>query len=377
MRVTLGSPTLARQAGRFVWLELNFDSPANRRFLLDHGVAYTPTLLVLDPRNERATASHFGGLTLPQLDEFLDQGARGMREPARSPVDSALARGDAALGAGRLAEAVAAYRRALGLAAAGTRPRERAVAQLTTTLAVSGQDQACVELAATESPRLSRARTFVRVVLAGLGCANQGATAPWAIAGRQQLLPLAAEAVEVQSASRDERYQLYQAIMAAAGARGDSATVHRWGGRWLGELESAVPRNDDDRTALDVARVDVVSILGTPERVIAPLQESERAMPRNYNASLRLAQVELWAGRYQDALAACDRGLEKVDGAIGRTWLLETRAQAWLGRGDSAQARRTLEDATRAANEITTPSNRENNLRRIARMMAAAGGPDR
>ena len=57
MKATLQDAALTRDAGRFVWLELDFDKPGNQAFLARHGVAYTPTLMVLDPADERATAT--------------------------------------------------------------------------------------------------------------------------------------------------------------------------------------------------------------------------------------------------------------------------------------------------------------------------------
>src|SRR5690242_1257281 len=110
MRATLEDTSLARLAGRFVWLELNFDNPANKAFLLEHKVAFTPSLYVLDPGDERATATHFGGLSLRDLNHFLDEGERGYRHAVRSPGDEALARGDQALGRSQFADAEQAYR---------------------------------------------------------------------------------------------------------------------------------------------------------------------------------------------------------------------------------------------------------------------------
>jgi tetratricopeptide (TPR) repeat protein len=369
MRVTLADPTLARQAGRFVWLELNFDAPANRDFLVARGVAYTPALFVLDPRSERATASHMGGMSLPALIQFLDQGAGG----ATSPADSALAQGDASAGLGRLDEAAAGYRLALRCAPPGWRRRGYALGQLKWALMIVRDSRACAELAVAEAPRLPHDPDFARVVLAGLTGANGGGPAAWAADARRVLVPLAAAAVDAPYVTRDNRFELYQGLMHAAELSDDPATRSRWGGRWLDELDVTVPTNDDERTALDVARVDAVSELGSPERALAALTASERAMPRSYNASLRLAQVEIMARRFDEALAACARGLARVDGPIGRTWLLETEAEAWMGKGDGAAARRALTDAARAARDINTRSNREHNLQRIARMEEEAG----
>jgi tetratricopeptide (TPR) repeat protein len=377
MRATLDDPALTRQAGRFVWLELNFDGPMNQAFVARRGVAYTPSLYVLDPADERATATHLGGMTLPELNQFLDRGERGYRTRSQSPSDVALARGDALLGRGRFAEAATAYREAFRLAPSDWSERRRAVGSLTWALWVGGEAQACAESAALEAPGMPRDAGFASVVLAGFASTNQGGDAPWAVTARKVLEPLAAEAVAVSSALRDHRFQLYQQLMHAAFARGDTVTVVRWGDRWLDEIESSTPSSENERTALDIARVDAAWAVDEPSRVIPALTASERAMPTNYNASLRLAQMQSAAKRYDEALASCDRGLAHVTGPIGRTWLLETKADALTARGDTTAARGVLEQALEAAQAIGSPSNRDNNLGRIRRAMAEVAGPRR
>ena len=103
MRETMSDPSLARHAGRFVWLELDFDNSRNQAFIARHGVAYTPTLLVIDPSDDRPTATHIGGMALPGLNRFLDEGERGFKEKASAPAETAVARGDALAGHGKFA----------------------------------------------------------------------------------------------------------------------------------------------------------------------------------------------------------------------------------------------------------------------------------
>lgn len=363
---------LSKQAGRFVWLELNFDDPDNKDFLIGHQVAYTPSLYVIDPVSGRVAASHFGGVSLAQLTDFLDRGARGIDGGSLSPADSALARGEELLGRGQRASAESAYRRALEEGGKSWPHREQAMAQLAWTFLAENNYEDCAEMAMREAPFMTRGIPFERVVLAGLMSANQRDTLAWAVTTRGTLVPLAAEATKLSSISRNDRFQLYQELTSAAEIAGDKATAGQWGEQWLGEIEKAVPKDENERSALDVARTDAVFILGTPERAIPALEASERAMPHNYNASLRLAQVYLAAKRYDDAVAACNRGLTRVDGPLGRTWLLETKAQSLMGKGDTASARQVLEDAQASASTIVTQSNRENNLRRISAMMAIA-----
>ena len=231
---------------------------------------------------------------------------------------------------------------------------------------LSGQSQPCAETAAAELPHLARDQEFSRVVLAGLMCL-QGQSEPWAQSARTTLDPLAAEAIAIPATLRDHRFQLYQQLMADAQGRGDKATVERWGGLWLKELDATTPANDDERSALDIARVDAASMLDDPKRVLPALEASAQAMPDNYNASLRLAQMEDAAKQYDQALAACDRGLEHVTGPMGRSWLLQTKADAYWDAGRPEEARRALEEALKVAQEIGDQSMRDMNVSMISR----------
>ena len=251
-----------------------------------------------------------------------------------------LFRGDALLGRGDFAGAAAAYRDALRRTPPGSPERERTLRAYVWALRLDNQWRTCAETALSEAPRLRRDALFASVVLAGVGCANSGDAA-----ARGRLEPLAVEAAGLPSALRDDRFQLYQQLMVAAQARNDRAAVLRWGDRWLRELDATKPVNDDERSALDVARVDAASVIDQPQRVIPALIASERAMPQNYNASLRLAQMESAAKQYDAAIAACDRGLAHVSGPLGRSWLLDVKAEALRGKGDRAGAHRALERA--------------------------------
>ena len=366
MRATLADASLARYAGRFVWLDLDYDKPVNQAFLARHGVASFPVSLVLDPVDEHATATQLGGMTLPELNTFLERGERGVVAKAGTPADAGLAKGDAALARGQSAEAADAYREALRLGGAAWPGRGRALGSLTWTLMLSGQSQAAAETAAAEAPHMARDQEFSRVVLAGLMSLPRQPE-PWAMAARATLEPLAAEAVTIPGTLRDHRFQLYQQLMADAQTRGDKATVTRYGDLWLKELDATQPVDDDERSALDIARVDAASILDDPARVLPALEASAQAMPNNYNAFLRLAQMEDAAKQYDQALAACDRGLEHVTGPMGRSWLLQTKADAYWDAGRPEEARRALEEALKVAQEIGDQSMRDMNVDMISR----------
>src|SRR5262249_23803620 len=316
MRVTLSDPSLARQAGRFVWLELNYDAEGNQPFLARHGIAWTPVLLVLDPADERVTATHVGGMSLAELQHFLEQGERGFSATQEKGAAAAASRGDDAVGRGRLAEGVEAYREALRLGGPRWAGRARGAGARVGALLVQRDDRTCAETAAVEAPGLPRGASFARVAHVGLSCANSGEGASWAVTARKTLEPLATEATKLSGVPRDDRFQLYQQLMVAAQLRDAANDNVKWGRAWLREIDAVVPSSDDERSGLDVARVDVVLLLEQPALALKPLEASERAMPQNYTASARLARVAEAAGRHDEALAACERGLRNVDGPI-------------------------------------------------------------
>lgn len=370
MRVTLTDSALARYAGRFVWLELNFDSPPNQEFLTVHAVAYTPSFYILDPTDQHPLATQLGAMNLRELLAFLDRGETSFLAKVRSPQDIALSRGDELLGRAQFTEAAKLFGEALKDGARDWPGRDNAIASYTWALMLSNQSRQCAETAVDEAPRMNRGGVFGRVVLSGLNCINQVDPTPWADTALQKIQPLAAEAIALPATVRDHRYQIYQQLMSAAKARADEVTVKKWGDLWLKELDSTIPANDDERSALDIARVDAASLLDDPLRVLPPLIASAQAMPTNYNASLRLAQMEIEARRYDEAIASCNHGLAHVTGPIGRTWLLQIKADALIQQNRLSTAHRVLESALNAARAIGLKQTRDRNVAKVQKTLA-------
>jgi tetratricopeptide (TPR) repeat protein len=368
MRDLLAHADLARYAGQFVWLELSYDEEGNRTFMTKYGANATPTFFVIDPRDESVTAMQPGAMSLPELTQFLDRGASGASAKAQTPADVALTRGDALL-AEKPAEAAKAYREALGLASANWPQREPVRASLVQALQDSKQWQECAETSATAAAAMKRDVIFVRTVVGGMWCLASTDPAPWAEAALRKLQPLAEEALTLPTTVRDHRDSIYRTLMYISVNRNDNAAAAKCGDRWLAELDAIKPRNDDERSALDIARVENVQVYGDPERILPALKESERAMPNNYIASLRVAQMERAGQHYDGAIAACDRGLARSPGANGRAWLLQIKAQSLQMEGKNAEARKALEDALQAAQEIPSQMGRDMNVSRIQNML--------
>jgi len=321
--------------------------------------------MVLDPEDERVTAQHSGGMTVDELREFLERGERGLHNRPTTEADLAQRRGDELAGQGSYSEAVVEYRKALARAEAAWPGRARTVDALTTALLLAGDRPGCAAEAIRFATTAARNRTFARIVRTGLACANGGGDASWAVGARKNLEPLAAEAIAVKDALRNDHFELLQNLIVSAQLRHDAATAQRWGEKWLAEIEGSHPTSDDERSALDIARLDAVSLLQQPERALPALAASERAMPRNYTASMRYAEAALDARRFDEALAACKRGLALVDGPMGRTRLLWIQGEAFLGKREQQAARGALDQALGSAQQIRSESARDNYTRRI------------
>ena len=368
MRDLLDRADLAGYAGQFVWLELSYDAPENRAFLTKYRAEATPTFFVIAPQDEQVTAMQPGAMSLEQLRQFLDRGASGADTRNQTPADAALMRGDQ-LRAQQPADALTAYREALRLAPANWPRRQLAETSFVQSLQDNGEWRLCAETSATEAAHMTRDDLFGRMVVSGLWCLVSADRSPWSDAALQKLQPFAEEALTLPATLRDHRDEIYRTLMKLSVARNDNAAAAKFGDRWLAELDAIKPDSDEERSALDIARVENVQTFGDPERILPALKASELAMPNNYIASLRLAQMELFAKHLDETIAACVRGLARAPGANGRAWLLQITAQAMRQKGKTAEARRILQEALQATQEIPNQGSRDMNVDSIKKAL--------
>ena len=363
MRTMLAHADLSRYAGQFVWLEMNFDKPENQEFFTRYEASATPTFYVINGEGN-VLSDQPGAMSEAQLRAFLDRGV-SLAHNEQTQVDIALEKADALLST-KSPQAVGAYEDVLRTAPPDWPRRQLAQYSLVTALQLNEQFQQCAETAAREASVMKHDNAFANTVVAGMWCLVQGdASASWRTAAMVRLEPLAKQALSSPETVRDERNELYRTLMFLAISRNENSQVASLEDKWLAELDSVRPAEDEERSAVDIARVEAIQIYGDPERVLPALRSSEQAMPNNYNASLRLAQMEKAAKHYEAAIAACERELARDPGAAGRSWLLQMKADALKQKGDSTQARATLEQALKAAQQIPSQSQRENNVKRI------------
>jgi len=343
-------PALASQAGRFVWLELNTDLTTNEPALRKHEADALPTFLVVTPKDEKVVLRWVGSFTVPQAEAFLAEAflkAQGSAPPA-SPADAALDRADRLYGAREYAGAAAAYREALAAAAAGWPRESRAVEALLYSLQSTGAWPEAVALARERLPRLAGTPSVLIVATGGLdsalGLPAHDPARAAAIGALESELRGALADPGVHAAA-DDRSSAYGSLVSARSAQGDAAGARRVAGEWTVFLEgeAAAAASPEARAVFDSHRLSANLALGEPQRAVAMLSASERALPRDYNPPNRLARAYAALRQWGDALAASSRA-EALASGRAKLRVIATRAELLQQKGDTAGARRACDE---------------------------------
>ncbi|HEU4385709.1 MAG TPA: tetratricopeptide repeat protein [Anaeromyxobacteraceae bacterium] len=376
MRATvLKDPAFVKEAGRFVWLDVDTERPESAAFLEAIPIEVWPSFLVVDGETGKPVLKWLGTATAPQLAKLLKDGERAVGEAAGESAAALLARGDRANADGRSAEAVAAWQRALAKGGPSWDRRPRVVESLV--LALQATDpEACARTARAEGPRLPRGQSFANVAGVGLSCALDAPEgAPWAGPAREALEPLAREALSLPGVLADDRAGLYYGLVKARQAAGDEAGSKKLGeAQWAFlEAERRRARSPAERASLDAYRVACAIDLSDPARAVPPLEASERELPADYNPPARLAVLFRELGRYDQALAASDRALSRVYGPR-RLRVLDQKASILEAKGDRAGARAALEEAVAFGAALPPAQRNEGATSRLqARLQKLAG----
>jgi tetratricopeptide (TPR) repeat protein len=376
MRATvLKDPALVKLAGRFVWLEIDTEKEGNAPFLERYPIQVWPTFLVVDPATEKPVLRWMGTATAPDLARLLADGERAVKGGDGAGAEEVLARADRANGEGRTAEAVGLWREALAKGGPGWARRARVLESLALGLQTSRQEEACAALAVKEAPGMARGQSFANVVAVGLSCALSGEEAPWARAAVAALEPLAREAVALPEVLADDRSGLYEGLVQAREAAKDDAGARKVAGEWWSFLTAERGRatTPAGRTMLDAWIVAAALELGDPARALPLLQESEKAVPDDYNPPYRIAVLDLELKRLDDALSANARALQLAYGPR-KLRVLTQRATILERKGDKAGARAALQEAIAFAGTLPASQRNPRTVERLEAQLRKLGG---
>ncbi|HYI09117.1 MAG TPA: tetratricopeptide repeat protein [Thermoanaerobaculia bacterium] len=347
---------LGRYAGRFVWLSINTEAAVNAAFLKKYPIPVLPTLIVLDPKRDSVALRYAGGATVPQLSKLLDEAEATYFARARSAADKLLVTGDAASSEGKHGPAAKAYTEAIAAAPRKWSSLGRAAEALVFAHSMANAGIACAEQAVSLYPRVKGTVSAANVAAVGLSCA----------AGLDKAEPKRGTLLDkLEKATRetfdnpkivlsdDDRSGLYLALIEAKDATGDDEGAIGLKAEWSAFLEGAAARakTPEQRTVYDSHRVSAYMELGTPEKAIPMLEQSERDFPGDYNPPARLALAYKEMKEYDKALAASDRALARVYGPR-KLSVLSVRADIYLAKGDPKAARETIVQAIELAKSL-------------------------
>ncbi|HKO58346.1 MAG TPA: tetratricopeptide repeat protein [Thermoanaerobaculia bacterium] len=364
---------LERYAGRFVWLAVDTENAKNAAFLTKYPIPALPTLLVLDPRQESVALRYVGGATLPQLTKLLDDGERAFRGRSSSSADTLLASADKLAGAGKNDEAVKLYAQALAKAPKKWKPYNRAAESYAVTLSLAGNSSECASAARDLYPRLKGTPSGANVAATGLDCAlSMEKKDPALITTLEKAARESFDDPKVAAAmSGDDRSGLYIVLISAREEAKDEPGAKQLQQEWSSFLdaEAAKAATPEGRSVYDSHRLSAYLELGTPEKAIPMLEQSERDFPDDYNPPARLALAYKTMKKYDEALAASDRALKHVYGPR-KLNVLRARAEIYAEKGDKESARKTISEALAYAKSLPAGQRSERTIAALEKRLA-------
>jgi tetratricopeptide (TPR) repeat protein len=353
---------LERYAGQFVWLQVDIENSRNAAFLAKYPIPAIPTLMVIDPKKESVALRYMSGATVQQMEKLLADGRRAVNPEAPSSADLLLTTADKYASQGLNDEAIKSYEMALTKAPKSWGRYGRASESYITALAMHRDNDRCVAFAQEAYPRLRGTSSGANIAATGLGCAAEIPAKSDTIAWFENATREAMNDPKIPL-SGDDRSGMYQALISAREALKDEAGEKKVTEEWSAFLdaEAAKAKTPEERTVYDSHRLGAYLALGTPEKAIPMLEQSEKDFPNDYNAPSRLSAAYKAMKKYDDALAASDRALAHVYGPR-KIGVLRSRADLFLAKGDKENARKTLQEAIDYASALPNGQRSDNTI---------------
>jgi tetratricopeptide (TPR) repeat protein len=371
MRATvLEDKSLTRHAGRFVWLSIDTENEKNAAFLEKYPWEAVPTFEVIDPADGKVAYRWLGSVSAKQLVQRFDEAERAI---AKSTGDDANGLYDRAVqldAEGKAKESAEAYEQTLAAAPKDWQARGRASEGLVFELSQSDQFETCASRAMELEPAMPQGASRANVAATGLDCALHGEEKDaWRAPAIATLEKAVRGSLKYDGLNSDDRAGLRSALMDARDEQKDEAGAKAMALDLLAFLEAdAKKATPEARAALDGYRVSAAIAAGDPARALAPLTLSEQQLPWDYNPPARLAAIYRELGRYDDALAASARALEKVYGPRKLT-VLDARATIYEKKGDKTGVKKTLEDALAYGQTLPEPQRSKRMMARLQKRL--------
>ena len=357
-----------------VWLTVNTEKKENAAELGKYPVQAWPSYYVIDAAREKVVLRYVGGATVPQLQHFLDDGARAAGG-ASQPVE-ALAKADRLYADGKNVEAAAAYAEALAAMPPSSPSYSRTIDSYLFALSSSRQFETCAAVARDAYPRLKGTPSGAGAAGSGLDCSlsmkdddpgKAGLVAGFAADVRELL------AGPKKGLAADDVSALYSSLGDEREAAKDEAGARKVRAEWAAYLdgEAAKAKTPLERSVYDSHRLTAYVALGEPERAVAFLTQAEKDFPDDYNPPARLAIAYGAMKKYGEALAASDRAMKLAYGPR-KLVVYRTRVDLLKKKGDAEAAKKTLSEMLAYAESLPKEQVSERTLASIRKQVEAA-----
>lgn len=363
----------------FVWLAVDTDKPENADATEAMPQSFWPTFYALSPTGG-VLARHVGSATVDEFVAFLDRAAAKKKQGGTTLVDR-LRAGDAARAAGDLPGAAKAYEAAL--AAAEDDPRRFAAAvSLIEALYKADNFERCAEVGAARLDDMKNASsasaadfTYFAVTCSERAKREDHAALVARAAGPDGPLRTLLANPEAKL-SVDDRADALRILRELEDQRGNKDEAKKLAVQQRKLLDDEVAKLDDPYTAMTYhwPRAEVYAYLGVPGELVADLEASAKALPKEYEPVYRLAWVLLQAGRADEAVAPAEAAVARTYGPR-KARALAVLADVHKARGDveaEREARAAIVAHLRSLPEHQRPAKK---IAAAEQALAAVGKP--
>ena len=353
----LTDPSLTPRSGQFVWLLYDVENPKNAALKDKLPTNALPTFYVVNPKDESVARRWVGGMTIAQLQGFLDDGKLAVEG---GDTGNGLAQADKLYGEANYKAAGDAYLAAWPSMKTNDPQYARVAEAMLYALSTTDRNTEVIALAEQAEPGFANSTTGASLAVSALGAAIAlPADAP----NRAEMIAKYEAKTRAYLArtdlafADDDRSGMYGTLLDARDDAKDEAGAKKAAQEWATFLEGAAARakTPDARSVFDSHRLYAYIELGTPEKAVPMLLESEKAMPNDYNPPARLTAAYVAMKKWDDAIAASDRAL-KLGYGPRMLGTYQKRADAFAGKGDQAMARKTMDDAIAYAKGLANPA---------------------
>lgn len=340
-----------------VFAAVDTEKTKSAAFLEKYPIEVWPTLLFIDPVKETVVLKWLGSADEAQMQALLEA-ARG---------GGAVREADDALSAGNAELAVQKYQASGDLKA-------RTVLSMLSAMSLAKQHEACARTVIEQLPVFTAAADRVAALTWGLGCAVELPDGKNKSSSLDALVPVATKALALPGVLPDDTSGLYEVLVSERETAKDADGTKALAAQWLTFLEgeAAKAKTPGERAVFDPHRVNAALMSGQAEKMVAPLQQSEKDLPKDYNPSARLAVILRELGKYDDAQKAIERALSKCKEGPRRLRLLDTKASLFDKQGNKAARVKTLEEAVAYAKKLPKAQVSEKRIASLEASLAKA-----